>query len=157
MSLPESSKGVTLCVAIIVGIFVAGVMAYGAEKTKENRDSKKEEKPVYDPFSLPGGVGFKKEEGAEVEGFSLSKEWEEGMYPSHVNGIFLSGRGSAAIINRVLVKEGSWVGDEQIIEIKKDAVVLARKDGTQRILPFNRGKLDVKVSKRIRLRAKKGK
>ncbi len=153
MSLPERFKGLVLAAFVALVLLEPGVLVQGEEKTEGARDSVKGENLGHDPFILPGRVGFVKENDAEIAGFILSTEWEEGMSASRVDGIFRNGRNAAAIINHVYVKEGSWVGKEQVVEIKKDKVVLAKKGGERRVLPFKAGKLDIKVTKRVKPKA----
>ena len=87
-------------------------------------DSSVEEVDVYrNPFSLPSGVSFEERNGA-VGIYSEKGEWKEGIVASSVSGIFKSGNIVRANINGVWVKEGDWVGEEQVIEIETENVVL---------------------------------
>jgi hypothetical protein len=87
-------------------------------------DNSVEKVNVYrNPFSLPSGVRF--EEKAETVGsYSENAEWKEGVVASSVNGIFQSGNVVRANINGIWVKEGDWVGEEQVIKIETENVVL---------------------------------
>ncbi|MEE9315653.1 MAG: hypothetical protein V3U97_00925, partial [bacterium] len=84
------------------------------------------------PFSLPSGVSFEKTEAVGA----YSEVWKEGIVASSVNGIFQSGNIVRANINGIWVKEGDWVGEEQIIEIETENVVLIGKETEKRNLPL---------------------
>jgi len=86
------------------------------------------------PFSLPSGVRFAEKTGA-IGAYS-ELEWKEGVVATSVNGIFQSGNIVRANINGVWVKEGDWVGEEQVIEIETENVVLKGKETEKRNLPL---------------------
>lgn len=157
MLLPESVKYIVLGTIISLSFLGTRPLAWGEERPGDGRTSLKEQKSGHDPFALPAGVRVLKEEDAEVHGFTLSTEWEEGMVASHVDGIFKSGRGVVAIINHVYAERGSWLGKERLAEIEEDRVILTGKDGGERVLPFKDDKLRLKVTKWVKSKADKRK
>ena len=64
---------------------------------------------------------------------------------SSVNGIFQSGNIVRANINGIWVKEGDWVGEEQVIEIETENVVLKGKETEQRNLPLRGVEAELKA------------
>lgn len=152
MLLPKGFKWLLLGAVITLGLLGVGASAWGEEKASKG-NSMEEEKSGRDPFSLPAGVRFLKEKDTEAGATSLSTEWKEGAVASHVDGIFQNGKKVRAIINRTWVEEGGWVGEEQVVEIKKDEVVLAGKKGEKRALPFKGGKVDLKVTEWVKPKA----
>ncbi len=97
------------------------------------------------PFSLPSGVSFEKTEAVGA----YSEVWKEGIVASSVNGIFQSGNIVRANINGIWVKEGDWVGEEQIIEIETENVVLIGKETEKRNLPLRGVGTELKVIERV--------
>ncbi|MFQ5861930.1 MAG: hypothetical protein ACE5IC_02305 [Candidatus Brocadiales bacterium] len=156
--LPIEGFKYLLCGFIVtMGLLGTSILAWSEEKATGVRGSLKEG-AGRSPFSLPPGVKFlKEEEDAEAEALSISTKWEEGMVASRVDGIFQRGEKTTAIINGVLVDEGSWAGKEQVVKIEDDKVVLAGKEGEERVLPFKRGELDLKVVKRVKSKDKEKK
>lgn len=157
MLLPGGFKYLLCGAVITLGLLGVSVPVWGEEKAS-GRSSLEEEKSGRDPFSLPGGVKFlKKEKGTDAGASSLSTEWKEGMVASRVDGIFQSGKKAMAIINHMWVEEGGLVGEEQVVEIKQDEVVLTGKNGEKRVLPFKGGKMDLKVTEWVKPKAKEKK
>lgn len=112
-------------------------------------DSFVEKVNVYrNPFSLPLGVRF--EEKTEAVGaFDGYTEWKEGAVASSVNGIFESGNIARANINGIWVKEGDWVGEEQVIKIETENVVLiGGEEKEKRNLPLRGVEAELEVIER---------
>jgi hypothetical protein len=81
----------------------------------------------------------------EAVGAYSESEWKEGVVASSVNGIFQSGNIVRANINGIWVKEGDWVGEEQIIKIEAENVVLIGKETEKRNLPLRGVEAELKV------------
>ncbi len=157
MFLQENFKYLILGTIIGFGLLGTGTLAWGEEKANDSRTRLKSGKLRHDPFSLPAGVRVLKEGDAEIRGFILSTEWEEGLVASRVDGIFTNGRKAAAIINHVYAERGSWLGEEQVVEIEEDRVILVGRDGGKRELSFKGGKLHLKVTKWVKSKDNKRK
>ena len=155
----------SLAIIITFGIISICISSFGNErekgdespvvekKTEKNEDSVavKVERLDRDPFSLPAGVGFleKKKEGkAGVS--ALYTEWKEGMVASNLNGIYQSGKSVTANINGVWVKEGDLVGEDSVVEIRRDSVILSGKDGEKRALSLKGIGSELKVIEKVR-------
>ena len=125
---------------LIPAVIVSGMLGtcfttLNGEEIKAD-DSFVEEANVYrNPFSLPSGVRFEKKT-EEVGSFLELTVWEDGVVANHVNGIFQSGNILRANINGVWVKEGDWVGEEQVAKIETEYIVLVGKDQEKRNLPL---------------------
>ncbi len=130
---------------IISGILGVCFTSLNAEELKAD-DSSVEKVNVYrNPFSLPSGVRFEKKTGAIGE-YSEYTEWKEGVVASSVNGIFQSGDIVRANINGMWVKEGDWVGEEQVIEIEPENVVLiGGEEKEKRTLPLRGVEAELKA------------
>ncbi|ODS33268.1 MAG: hypothetical protein SCARUB_01589 [Candidatus Scalindua rubra] len=115
-------------------------------------DSVEAEKTDRDPFSLPVGVRFREKKKEKRDGVILSanQEFPEGMVASNLNGIYQSGKNTTANINGIWVKEGDWVGEEQVIDIQEDNVILSREDGEKRTLSLQEAESELKVIKRVK-------
>lgn len=154
-----------LAAIISFGIISVCITCFGKEREKGDENPLAEEKAEdnessvavnverlnRDPFSLPAGVGFleKKKEGkAGVS--SLYTEWKEGVVASNLNGIYQSGKNITASINGVWVKEGDLVGEESVVEIKLDSVILGGKDGKQRALSLKGIGSELKVIEKVK-------
>jgi hypothetical protein len=137
------AKFLLIPAVIISGILGVCFTTLNGEEIKDD-DSSVEEVNVYrNPFSLPSGVSFV--EKAETVGEFENTEWKEGVVASSVSGIFQSGNIVRANINGVWVKEGDWVGEEQIIEIETENVVLIGKETEKRTLPLRGVDAELKV------------
>ncbi len=123
------------------------------EKAENNKSSVavKVEGLNRDPFSLPAGVGFleKKKKGKSSVS-SVYTEWKEGVVASNLNGIYQSGKNVTANINGVWVKEGDLVGEESIIDIRWDRVILGGKGGKKRTLSLKGLGSELKVIEKIK-------
>ncbi len=151
-------KFLLLLTVIIIGILSACFTTLNGEEAKDSENSVNEEELYRNPFSLPPGVGFiEKEKKEEAVTYSTLIEWKEGVVASSVSGIFQSGRNTMANINGIWVKEGDWVGEEQVTDINKDNVVLSGKDGEKRTLSLQGVKTEVKVIKRVKPKSKEKK
>ena len=134
---------------IISGILSVCFTTLNGEEIKTDDSAVEEVNLLYrNPFSLPYGVGF--EEKTEAVGAYSESEWKEGIVASSVNGIFQSGNIVRANINGIWVKEGDWVGDEQIIKIEKENVVLIGKEKQKRNLPLRGVETGLKVVELVR-------
>jgi hypothetical protein len=137
---------------LIPAVIVSGML--GACFTTEIKadDSSVKEANVYrNPFSLPSGVRFVAKT-EDVGTFLEFTEWKEGVVASHVNGIFQSGNIVRANINGIWVKEGDWVGEEQVVKIKTEHVVLVGKEQEKRKkrnLPLRELATELHVSERV--------
>ena len=121
------AKFLLIPAVIISGILGVCFTTLNGEEIKAD-DSSVEKVNVYrNPFSLPSGVRFVEKTEA-VGAYSENTEWKEGVVASSVNGIFQSGNIVRANINGIWVKEGDWVGEEQVIEIETENVVLIGKE-----------------------------
>jgi hypothetical protein len=136
----------TLITLSFSSVCVAGIHGDGV-----NRDSNplKDEESMRDPFALPLEVNFLKKLQAAENAYSESEEWIEGMVASNVKGIFRSNGKSIANINHVWVETGKWVGEEQVIAINRDSVVLSGKSGAERTLLMQEDGARFETTKRI--------
>ncbi len=116
---------------IISGVMSICISTLSGSEVKAN-DSSAEHITVYrNPFSLPSGVRFA--ERTEVVGaFSEYAAWKDGAVASSVNGIFRSGNIVRANINGIWVREGDWLGEEQVMEIGTENVVLTGEEISER-------------------------
>jgi len=114
----------------------SSVCIAGIKDGAVNRGSNpiKDEESMRDPFALPLEVNFLKKSQAAENADSGSGEWIEGMVASNVKGIFRSNGKSIANINHVWIETGKWVGEEQVVAINRDSVVLSGKSGVKRTL-----------------------
>jgi len=130
---------------LIPAVIVSGILG-ACFTTLRADDSFVEKANVYrNPFSLPSGVRFekKKEELGEI----FETVWTEGVVASHVYGIFQSGNVARANINGIWVKEGDWVGEEQVTKIETEHVVLVDKE-EERNLPLREFETEFQVIER---------
>ncbi len=129
---------------IITGVLSACFTTLYAEEVKID-DNTVEKATVYrNPFSLPSGVRFEERTEA-VSDYSEYTEWQEGVVASSVNGIFQSGNIVSANINGIWVKKGDWLGEEQVLEIETENVVLIGKENEKRNLPLRNVENGLKV------------
>ncbi len=142
------AKFLLIPAVIISGILGVCFTTLNGEEIKDD-DSSVEKVNVYrNPFSLPSGVRFV--EKTEAVGAYSESEWKEGVVASSVNGIFRSGNIVRANINGIWVKEGDWVGEEQVIEIETENVVLIGKEKQKRNLPLRGVETGLKVVELVR-------
>ena len=134
---------------IISGILSVCFTTLNGEEVKADVSSVEKVNVYRNPFSLPSGVRF--EEKTEAVGvYSDYTEWKEGSVASRVNGIFQSGNIVRANINGIWVKEGDWVGEEQVMEIEADNVVLiGGEEKEKRNLPLRGVEAELKVIERV--------
>ena len=131
---PQIKAKFFLIPAVIVsGMLGACFTALSGEEIKTDDNSVEKANVYRNPFSLPSGVRFEKKK--EEVGKIFETVWTEGVVASHVYGIFQSGNIAKANINGIWVKEGDWVGEEQVTEIETEHVVLVEK-GEKRNLPL---------------------
>jgi hypothetical protein len=138
------AKFLLIPAVIISGILGVCFTTINGEEIKDGGISMEEVNVYRNPFSLPSGVRFVKKTEA-VGAYSGNKEWKEGVVASSVTGIFRSGNIVRANINGIWVKEGDWVGEEQVIEIETENVVLIGKETERRNLPLRGVKTELKV------------
>ncbi len=145
-----SAKFLLIPAIIISGILsICSTTLIGAEVITD--DSSVEQVAAYrNPFSLPSGVRFA--ERAEVVGAYLEDAvWKEGIVASNVNGIFKSGNIVRANIDGIWVREGDWVGEEQVMEIgTKNIVLTGGEESAQRTLPLRKDKANFEVIERVK-------
>ncbi len=138
------AKFLLIPAVIISGILSVCLTTLNGEEIKADDRAVEEVNLLYrNPFSLPSGVSFV--EKAETVGEFENTEWKEGVVASSVTGIFQSGNIVRANINGIWVKEGDWVGEEQVIEIKTENVVLIGKEKEKRNLPLRGVEAELKV------------
>lgn len=132
--------------AVIVSVMLGACFTtLNGEEIKAD-DSSVEKANVYrNPFSLPSGVRFEKKK--EEVGKIFETVWTEGVVASHVYGIFQSGNIARANINGIWVKEGDWVGEEQVTKIETEHVVLVDKE-EERNLPLREHETEFQVIER---------
>lgn len=109
-----------------------------AKDNKNNEDTVETEKIYRSPFSLPKGVH---------SGFM---EFEKGEVAGSVIGIFRSGSNLRAVVNGKWTSEGDTIGEEKVLEIRKDAVVMIGKEGKKRELLLPWTETDLKVIKKVK-------
>ncbi len=143
------AKFLLIPAVIISGILSVCFTTLNGEEIKADDSAVEEVNLLYrNPFSLPYGVGF--EEKKEAVGAYSESEWKEGIVASSVNGIFQSGNIVRANINGIWVKEGDWVGEEQIIKIETENVVLIGKEKQKRTLLLRGVETGLKVVELVR-------
>ncbi len=140
------AKFLLIPAVIVSGILGVCFTTLNGEEINDG-DSSVEEVNVYrNPFSLPSGVSFVEKAGTVGE--FENTEWKEGVVASSVSGIFRSGNIVRANINGIWVKEGDWVGEEQVIEIETENVVLiGGEEKEKRNLPLRGVETELKVIK----------
>ncbi len=135
------AKSLLISAVIISGILSACLTTLNGEEVKAD-DSSVEKVSIYrNPFSLPSGVRFEEKAGT-VGTYSEYSKWKEGDVANSVSGIFQSGNIVKANINGVWVKEGDWAGEEQVIAIETENVVLLGKENSKRNLPLRGAESD---------------
>ncbi len=118
---------------------------------KNNNDVKDSNGPVEsekvdrNPFSLPKGVH---------SGFT---GFEKGEVAKGVIGIFRSGKNVRAVINGKWTAEGDQIGDEKVLEIRRDAVVMTGKEGGKRELFLPWTETGLKIIKKVKPKTKEEK
>ncbi len=143
------AKFLLIPAVIISGILGVCFTTLNGEEVKADDSSVEEVKVYRNPFSLPSGVRFEEKAGA-VGAYSENAKWKEGVVASSVNGIFQSGNIVRANINGVWVKEGDWVGEEQVIKIETENVVLIGGEKKEkRNLPLRGVEAEHKVIERV--------
>ncbi len=138
------AKFLLIPAVIISGILGVCFTTVNGEVVKADDSSVEKVNVNRNPFSLPSGVRFEEKAGA-VGAYSENAKWKEGVVASSVSGIFQSGNIVRANINGIWVKEGDWVGEEQIIEIETENVVLIGKETEKRNLPLRGVEAELKV------------
>ncbi|KHE93951.1 MAG: hypothetical protein K8F52_11725 [Candidatus Scalindua rubra] len=142
------AKFLLIPAVIISGTLGACLTTLNGEEVKTDDNSMEKVTAYRNPFSLPSGVRF--EEKAETVGsYSEYAEWKEGVVASSVNGIFQGGNIVRANINGVWVKEGDWVGEEQVMEIETENVVLLGKENEKRNLSLRGAEDELGVIKYV--------
>ena len=123
---------------VVVGILGVGFADLYGGDIKESKGSVEAEKINRSPFSLPQGVR------SEVETF------KEGEVAETVIGIFRSGANVRAVINGKWTSEGDSIGEEKVLEIRRDAVVMVGTEGEKRELLLPWTATDLKVIKKVK-------
>jgi len=114
---------------ILVGItFIESMKVYGQSKVKIGLPQKTER----DPFLLPAGVRLLSQSNAALgeKGTPL----DISPHPLTVKAILISDRIRLASIDRYIVTVGDSIGDEKVLEIKPDSVVLGKGDEKRTLL-----------------------
>jgi hypothetical protein len=133
-----------LFAVMILVILVACNTFLGNQEEKNDQGSTEEQSlERRNPFSLPTGIRFEEEKKNLNYG---SNPWEV------IYGISIIGGKVMANIEGKWVEEGDWVGEEQVVKIKKDEkeVVLVDKDGKERIISVYGGNMVIKSDKRVK-------
>jgi hypothetical protein len=120
------------------------------EEAETNDNSVKGEALYRNPFSLPTGVKFVEKGNRVSPGFSSENEstWDPEEVASSLSGIFQSGNIVKANINGKWMKKGDWLGEEQIVEIREDTVILIGKE--KRTLSLEGVEAELKVNERVK-------
>ena len=126
------------------------IEAQNAESTKNDSVVKEEGEALYrNPFFLPTGVTFVEKQKRLSSGFSSESEtWDPDEVPSNLSGIFQSENIVKANINGKWMKKGDWLGEEQVVEIREDSVILAGKE--KRSLSLEGVETQLKVTERVK-------
>ena len=140
------AKFLLIPAVIISGILSVCVTPLNGEELKADDSLVEEVNLSRNPFSLPSGVSFV-EKAEAVGAYSGNAEWKDGVVASSVSGIFQSGNIIRANINGMWVKEGDWVGAEQVIEIDTENVVLIGEEKVKRSIPLRGVGTELKVIK----------
>jgi hypothetical protein len=145
---PQIKAKFFLIPAVIVsGMLGACFTTLSGEEIKADDNSVEKANVYRNPFSLPSGVRFEKKK--EELGAFLETVWTEGVVASHVYGIFQSGNIARANINGIWVKEGDWVGEEQVTKIETAHVVLVGKEQEKRNLLLREPETEFQVIERV--------
>jgi hypothetical protein len=94
-----------------------------------------------DPFSLPPGVRTKMHVRSEERD---GEKPEEESTTIKVNAILTQGSRRVAAVGRHVVEEGDWIGDEEVVRIEEDRVVL-RQSGQVRELVLQQSDVPLTV------------
>lgn len=154
---PGKIKLLLFTTIIILNILCICVEDMHGDSVNIDPDHSKDEESVRGPFALPPEVNFLKKAQETSDAYSEPGEWKEGMVASSVKGIFQSGGRSMANINHVWIETGNWVGEEQVISINRDSVVLKGKNGVARTLFMQEDGARLKIIKRIMSKIKEKK
>ncbi len=134
------NKYIFIPTAIVVfALVVSFADLNGDEVEEDSKSSEGTEVKVYrSPFSLPEGVN---------SGFET---FQEGEVAESVIGIFRSGSNVRAVINGKWTAEGDQIGEEEVLEIRKDAVVMVGKEGAKRELLLPWTETDLKIVNKVK-------
>jgi hypothetical protein len=124
--------------AIVVGVLGSGFAVLNGDDVKDRKGPVEAEKVNRSPFSLPEGIR------SEPETF------KEGEVAETVIGIFRSGANVRAVINGKWTSEGDSIGDEKVLAIRRDAVVMVGKEGDKRELLLPWTETNLKVIKKVK-------
>ncbi len=124
--------------AIVAGVIGVGFANLNGGDVKDSKEFVEAEIVGRSPFSLPEGVR---------SGFETFKE---GEVAETVIGIFRSGTNVRAVINGKWTSEGDSIGDEKVLEIRRDAVVMVGEEGEKRELLLPWTEADLKVIKKVK-------
>ncbi len=134
----------------ILSVFSIGVVGFcftflNGEEVGENEEPVEIEQLHRNPFSLPKGVR------------SEIPKWKKGEVAKNVNGVFKSGKDMQANINGKWTKVGNEIGEERVLEIRNDAVVMIGNEGEKRVLLLPWTETDLKVIKKVKPKSKEEK
>ncbi len=126
--------------AIIIVVFIVGLVDSHGDDVKGGKGSVEKEKvkEYRSPFSLPKGI------------ISSSETFKKGEVAESVIGIFRSGTNVRAVINGKWTAEGDQIGEEKVLEIRRDAVVMVGKEGKKRELLLPWTETDLKIIKKVK-------
>ncbi len=123
-------------VAGILGVGFAG--SNGDDVVSDNKVSVDAEEINRSPFSTPEGIR------------AITETFKKGEVAESVIGIFRSGTNVRAVINGKWTAEGTQIGDEEVLEIRRDAVVMVGKEGEKRELLLPWTETGLKVIKKVK-------
>ncbi len=124
--------------AIVVGVLGVGSVDSNGDDVNGNEVSVETEELNRSPFSTPLGIR------------SISETFDEGEVAESVIGIFSSGTNVRAVINGKWTAEGAQIGNEKVLEIRREAVVMVGKEGEKRELLLPWTETDLKVIKKVK-------
>ena len=114
---------------ILVGItFIEPMKVYGQSKVKIGLP----QKAGRDPFLLPPGVRLLSQSNAALG--TKGTPFDISPPPLTVKAILISDRIRLASIDRYILTVGDSIGDEKVLEIKTDRVVLGKGDEKRTLL-----------------------
>ncbi len=132
------NKYTLIHVVVIFGVLIVGLADSNGDDVNGSKGPTDTEKIDRSPFSLPKGVR------------SNSERFKKGEVAKRVIGIFRSGANVRAVVNGKWTAEGDWIGEEKVLEIRRDAVVMVGKEGEKRELLLPWTETDLKVIKKVK-------
>jgi len=137
---------ITVLLLFLIGV-IATDLPMAQEQTKEmplkgRQSFSKQKSPEVslqrNPFSLPSGIYLLSKEGsasAPKQGAKPVVKFAE-IDPFRVKAILISDHIRLACIGQTIVTIGDWVGDERVLEITPDRVILGKGDRKRTLLLY---------------------